>query len=111
MPYTLKPNQLHIKDPESEGFLPQNVVADAATKDQVAAVRLEGGNQVAAVQEKGEETLASIPADYAALSGDVEDIQSALAAKLPDPPAEDGTYVLTVTVTGGEAVYAWTSAE
>lgn len=78
MPYTLKPNQLHIKDPESEGFLPQNVVADAATKDQVAAVRLEGGNQVAAVQEKGEETLASIPADYTELSGEVGDLKSAL---------------------------------
>ncbi len=41
--------------------------------------------------------------------GSNETIQ-AILGKLPDAPAEDGTYRLTVTVSGGVATYAWVSA-
>lgn len=33
----------------------------------------------------------------------------ALQTKVPDPPTTDGTYVLTATVSGGTATYAWVS--
>jgi len=109
MPYTLKPNKIFAKDPNSDGYLPQNVVTDASTADQVSAIQTAGAQQVAAVEEKGEETLASIPEDYTELSGEVGDLKSAFAAKLPTPPTTDGTYVLTVTVTAGDPAYSWVS--
>jgi hypothetical protein len=31
----------------------------------------------------------------------------AVEAKLPAPPSADGTYRLTVTVSGGAATYSW----
>lgn len=44
----------------------------------VQAVQTESTAQQAAVQAKGEEVLESIPADYTALSGEVDDLKSAI---------------------------------
>lgn len=79
MPYTLKPNKIFVKDPEHEGYLPQNVITDATTTEQVAAVNAAGTAQVSAVQAKGAEALASLPDDYIALSGSVDDLRGAFA--------------------------------
>ena len=49
--------------------------------------------------------LSTIKADLGDLGDDVSGIQS----KIPSAPAEDGVYVLTCTVTSGNAVYTWTS--
>lgn len=62
---------------------------DNIPQDQVQRVRAEGDAQIAAINEassaqvqvvedKGEEVLASIPQDYSALSGEVDDLKSAL---------------------------------
>lgn len=44
-----------------------------------AAIAAKGAEQVAAVQAQGAQTIASIPEDYTELSGDVEDLKSALS--------------------------------
>lgn len=50
----------------------------AAQTAAVQAVQTESTTQQAAIQTKGEETIASIPADYTALSGEVDDLKSAI---------------------------------
>lgn len=101
MPYTLKPNKLFAKDPNGDGYLPQNVVTDQSTAEQVALINLTGTAQVSAIQEKGAETLDSIPDDYTALQGEVDDLKSALNANKGElfggeitPPFELGTIYL-----------------
>lgn len=51
---------------------------EAAGTAQVGAVNSAGSAQIQAVQQKGEEVLDSIPADYTELSGEVDDLKSAL---------------------------------
>lgn len=78
MPYTLKPNKLFAKDPNGDGYLPQNVVTDQSTSEQVALINSTGAAQVSAIQAKGTQTLDSIPEDYTALQGEVDDLKSAV---------------------------------
>lgn len=62
----------------------ETAATDAVTAAQTAAVQAvqtESSTQQAAVQAKGEQTIASIPADYTALSGEVDDLKSALFAE------------------------------
>ena len=56
----------------------QVTAVQGAGSTQVAAVNAAGATQVDAVEDKGEEVLASIPQDYSALSGEVDDLKSAL---------------------------------
>lgn len=81
MPYTLKPNKIYARDTSTGGYLPQNVVADTTTAELVALLQSEGTAQQTAIQNKGTETLATIPADYTALAGEVDDLKSALSEK------------------------------
>lgn len=78
MPYVLKPNKIYAKDPNSSGFLPQNVVADATTQEQVAVLQAEGDTQKAAIEVKGLQTRATIPDDYTALSDSVNNLKSTI---------------------------------
>lgn len=78
MPYTLKPNKIFAKDPNGDGYFPQNVVTDQSTTEQVALINSTGAAQVSAIQAKGTQTLDSIPDDYTALQGEVDDLKSAL---------------------------------
>ncbi len=45
MPYTLKPNKLFAKDPNGDGYLPQNVITDKSTSDAVAEIEETGTTQ------------------------------------------------------------------
>ena len=59
----------------------ETAATDAVTAAQTAAVQAvqaESTTQQAAVQAKGAETIASIPSDYTELSGEVDDLKSAL---------------------------------
>ena len=56
----------------------QVTAVQGAGTTQVAAVNAAGATQVDAVEDKGEEVLASIPQDYSALSGEVDDLKSAI---------------------------------
>ena len=62
----------------------QVTAVQGAGTTQVAAVNAAGATQVDAVEDKGEEVLASIPQDYSALSGEVDDLKSAINYKTPD---------------------------
>ena len=67
----------------------ETAATDAVTAAQTAAVQAvqaESTTQQAAIQTKGQETIDSIPEDYTALSGEVDDLKSAFEATL-----EDGT--------------------
>ena len=88
MPYTLKPSKVFVKDPNSTGYLPQNVITEESTQEQLSqiqsagttqvnAINTQGNAKVAAIETKGEEVLESIPDDYSALSGEVSDLKSA----------------------------------
>ena len=89
MPYTLKPSKVFVKDPNSTGYLPQNVITEESTQEQLSqiqsagttqvnAINTQGNAKVAAIETKGEEVLESIPDDYSALSGEVSDLKSAV---------------------------------
>lgn len=45
------------------------------------------------------------------LADSLEAISGANIVALPNLPTEDGAYTLTLTVSDGEAVYSWESAE
>ena len=88
MPYTLKPSKVFVKDPNSTGYLPQNVITEESTQEQLSqiqsagttqvnAINTQGNAKVAAIETKGEEVLESIPDDYSTLSGEVSDLKSA----------------------------------
>lgn len=53
MPYTLKPNKLFVKDPNGNGYLPQNVVTDRATSDVVADITAAGTAQTNSINTAG----------------------------------------------------------
>lgn len=63
----------------------ETAATDAVTAAQTAAVQAvqaESTTQQAAIQTKGQETIDSIPEDYTALSGEVDDLKSALSYPL-----------------------------
>lgn len=53
MPYVLKPNQLFAKDPNGDGYLEQNVIAQQTSAEMVAAIRSEGSKQISSVTAAG----------------------------------------------------------
>ena len=56
--------------------------AESARDTAITTLQTEGAAQRTAIQQKGAETLASIPEDYTDLSGDVADLKSALDVDL-----------------------------
>ena len=84
MPYTIKQGLMKYKNPTSGDYESINSVSDQTTAEQIADIQGEGTTQIAAVQAKGEETLASIPSDYTELSSDVEDLKSAIERQASD---------------------------
>lgn len=53
MPYAFKANKLFAKNPDGEGYLPQNVITDSTTSDAVAAIQAAGSTQVNNVNSAG----------------------------------------------------------
>lgn len=107
MPYTLKPNKLFVKDPNGNGYLPQNVVTDRTTDDMVAEINEAGANQITAIGNKGTQTLETIPDDYTALSNQVNNLESAMIAYVRqiqsdedvNTVVENGIYGISAQVT------------
>lgn len=74
----------------------ETAATDAVTAAQTAAVQAvqtESTTQQAAIQTKGQETIASIPEDYTALSGEVDDLKSAINTRYALPA--DGTSLMS----------------
>lgn len=59
--------------------------------DELQRIQNEGSTQVSAIGLKGQEVLESIPEEYAALSGDVSALKSALQTKVDISPASVAT--------------------
>ena len=51
---------------------------DAAKTTAISALQTESATQQATIQQKGEDTIESIPSDYTALTEEVDDLKSAL---------------------------------
>lgn len=73
MPFVIKTNQMHYKDPDGN-YVTGTAVADKTTAEQVAAIVAASTAEQQKVAQKGIETRATIPDDYTALSDRVEEI-------------------------------------
>lgn len=89
MSYTLKIQQIAVKDPDTGTYSGVDVLTEQTKSGLLAEIQAEGTAQrtsvtnagtaqVSAVQAKGAETLASIPSDYTTLSNDVDDLKNTL---------------------------------
>lgn len=89
MPITIKKNGFKYKDPDTGDYKAIDVIAEttiseqtaairAAAAEQITAVQNAGAGQISDVQAAGQETIASIPQDYTALSNEVNGIKSSL---------------------------------
>ena len=65
MPVTIKSTALKFRDPSTGGYVGVDMIAEATVAEQQAAI-----------EEKGEEVIASIPSDYTTLSGKVTTLES-----------------------------------
>lgn len=63
MPYTLKPNKLFAKDPNGDGYLPQNVVTDKATEDMLAEIEEVGRTQKSNIYTAGSNARSSVASE------------------------------------------------
>ena len=77
MPVTIKTASMKYKDPESGEYIGIDAVAETTTAEQVATIKAAGQQERAAIEQKGEDTLASISLDYTELSGQVSELKSA----------------------------------
>lgn len=87
MSVTLKQGLVKYKDPASGQYVGINVLSDNTTANQIASITSAGTSQIQAIQNKGAETIASIPVDYTNLSNEVNDLKSAISA------VENGGYI------------------
>ena len=77
MSVVIKTNAMKYKDSNGnyQGF---NAIAQESTDQQIANITSVGQAQVNNIQQKGSETLDSIPDDYTELAGEVSDLKSQL---------------------------------
>ena len=63
MPVTFKAANMKYKNSQGQ-YVGVNSVSDNTTAEQIVAIQDAGANQIQDVEEKGAETLASIPDNY-----------------------------------------------
>lgn len=94
MPITIKTGALKYRksDGTYEGI---NAVAQESTAQQISDIQAAGSAQIAAVQQKGTQTIASIPDDYTALSNEVSQLSEDIADITGCYPLQkvDGMYI------------------
>lgn len=85
MPITLRKFNAQVKDPETGEMVPAGLLSsdsieaiEAAGTAAVAAVEGKQAAAEAAIELKGETTLASIPVDYTELNNEVDDVKESL---------------------------------
>lgn len=108
MPIEIKKGILNVKD-SNGNYIGLDVVAQETTDQQIASIQAAGAAQVSAVQQKGVETLESIPDDYTELSGEVADLNNAIDAieVLPGSTKLSGSDISAAT---GDVTYSVDSA-
>ena len=81
MPITIQNNKLQIRNAEGN-YVNIDAVSDATVAERLTEINAAGQAQISAIGRKGTETLASIPSDYTELSGEVDDLNSAIGEKI-----------------------------
>lgn len=79
MPITIKRGGLKFRDASSDDYIDVDVVGERKTSEQIADIEAAGAAERSAIQAKGEQTRASIPADYTDLSDSVDGLNSAFS--------------------------------
>lgn len=79
MPYTLKPNKFFAKDPNGDGYLPQNVVTDKATEDVVAEIQAAGVAEKQNVSSEGTRQINAIQSKVDSLSDTINAADAKIA--------------------------------
>lgn len=82
---------------------------NAAKTTAISALQTESATQQAAIQQKGEDTIESIPSDYTELSDDVSNLKSALANYsglfYSGKPTNNAILFTTENVSAGDVLY------
>lgn len=74
MPLNVQLVNAQVKDPQSGQMTPAGLIGS----DAISTINTAKNQAIAAVQQKGEETLQSIPDDYTALSNEVDEVKTQL---------------------------------
>lgn len=90
MPLNVQLVNAQVKDPQSGQMTPAGLIGS----DALSTINQAKNQAIAAVQQKGEETLQSIPDDYTALSNEVADVKTQLFASTKNKAIEmtEGAY-------------------
>lgn len=75
MPLNVQLVNAQVKDPQSGQMTPAGLIGS----DAISTINTAKNQAIAAVQQKGEETLQSIPDDYTALSNEVDDVKTQIS--------------------------------
>lgn len=79
MPYTLKPNKLFAKDPNGDGYLPQNIVTDKATEDMLAEIEEAGRTQKSNIYTAGANARSSVTSEGTKQKNAIQDKVNSLS--------------------------------
>lgn len=110
MPVTIKRGGLKFRDASSGEYIDVDVVGERKTSEQIADIEAAGAAERSAIQTKGEQTRASIPADYTDLSDSVDGLKSAKADKVgvyPDLTAGTASQILSKTTVEDQVPYTF----
>lgn len=77
MPITIQNNKLRIRNAEGN-YVNIDAVSDATVAERLTEINTTAQTQISAIEQKGTETIASIPNDYTELSGEVNDLENAI---------------------------------
>ena len=96
MPLNVQLVNAQVKDPQSGQMTPAGLIGS----DAISTINTAKNQAIAAVQQKGEETLQSIPDDYTALSNEVDDVKTHLSQTdeiifngyTNNPPVANGSF-------------------
>lgn len=105
----LKPGQLKIKD-ENGDYTGINTVALESTAEYQAQMETKGDQIIDDIEAKGEETLASIPEDYTALSEEIDELNERLTTKAKVYPMlvwHDGYFINSSGVVSANSARAY----
>lgn len=78
MPVTIRQNTVNFKD-QNGTYHPVNTVSEQSMQEKLAMLTTAANAEKAGIEQKGAETIASIPVDYTELSDEVQDLKRSLS--------------------------------
>lgn len=100
MPLNVQLVNAQVKDPQSGQMTPAGLIGS----DAISTINTAKNQAVAAVQQKGVETLESIPDDYTALSNEVDEVKTQIN-DIQDIYTEESPEEITDYTTGNGYIY------